>query len=549
MYKLTVISGPNRGTSYVIRDGEVSIGRQTGNVIVFSSSKISKRHCTVVVDQKEVMVRDDGSSNGTFVNGVLVKNKKIQPGDRISVGDYVLELVKPQSQQKLSAPVNAVAELGSVIQFPIKSSEGASPGDANAESLGSSSLMQHQAPTDLFGKALWQFESFIMPTFYGLLMKHEWKALGAALFAVLVVGSLFLSVSPLLDSGRDSVVKESFLRARVMAKQIVERNTNAMVARAESKTDIGLSEREPGVRVAVLLDLNNRVIAPAAKMNQYFTSGVEGKVAVQASKRFLAGHETGLVEQRSPLVIAIEPLKLFNPQKGKNEVAAMALVSIDTSISVPALGEIGVVYSQTLIFTGLLAGLILLILYRLTLRPFEALNDDIDKVLKGELSQVTHEFKMTELNSLWDNINSAIQRIPQGGMGLDPSHGSGAGLSASGMLDEISGALKLLGGLSNVGVVLCDSDRKIVYLNPIFEEISGIRLDNALGQDIPTVARDQALGMFVSDLLDRVTPGSDEFNEEFEFSGIAYKVYAVAFGASGGATKAFLLITVRSENG
>src|SRR4051812_12464257 len=117
MYKLTVVSGPNRGSSYSVQeDGETSIGRQTGNAIVLPSSKVSKRHCVLVVSDGELVVKDQGSSNGTFVNGSLTKIKKIQPGDRISVGEFVLELSEP-AQRLSQAP--AVAQLGNnVIQFP-----------------------------------------------------------------------------------------------------------------------------------------------------------------------------------------------------------------------------------------------------------------------------------------------------------------------------------------------------------------------------------------------------------------------------------------------
>ena len=53
----------------------------------------------------------------------------------------------------------------------------------------------------------------------------------------------------------------------------------------------------------------------------------------------------------------------------------------------------GVIYSETLVLTGILGGIITLILYRITLKPYQTLNEDMDRVLKGELPQVTHEFK------------------------------------------------------------------------------------------------------------------------------------------------------------
>ena len=91
----------------------------------------------------------------------------------------------------------------------------------------------------------------------------------------------------------------------------------------------------------------------------------------------------------------------------------MVVVAIDGSTATMGMGEVLVVYSKTLIYTGLLGLILLCILYRLTLKPFLVLNEDMDKALKGDLSQVTHEFKLEELDPLWDLINSAIQRLPR----------------------------------------------------------------------------------------------------------------------------------------
>ena len=49
MYRLTVVAGPNRGTSYPLHEGETTVGRLSVNSIVLNSSKVSKRHCVLVV--------------------------------------------------------------------------------------------------------------------------------------------------------------------------------------------------------------------------------------------------------------------------------------------------------------------------------------------------------------------------------------------------------------------------------------------------------------------------------------------------------------------
>ena len=554
MYKLTIVSGPSgatpaRGSSFALQNHEVSIGRQAGNEIVLQSTNVSKRHCVLVVSNGEVLVKDQGSSNGTLVNGAMTKLKAIKPGDRVSVGEFVFEL--SQSIESLrTLPSNFRPGSGNVIPFPgssFPSGPSGSPGQFSGTSPGATSSNTHfpnTAPTDLKGKALWLFENHVMPIFYNLNLKHEWKIIGMGVVGVFILANLFITVYPLTESGRESVVSEVGRRAHFMAKQLVELNSPALAAHTETKTEIGSIEREDGVRVALLTDLDNRIIAPQSRLNQYMTSGGEAAFAIRAAKLFRANRETGIVsEMDSSTIVAIEPIKVYNPQAGRNVVIGMAIVSLDTTLSTPSFGDLGVVYSETLILTGILGMFLFFILYRLTLKPFQVLNDDMDKVLKGETHQVTQEFKFEEGNQLWDVINSTLKRVPRSGAGQG-NDGLGG---STGSVEEVLGPVKMLGSIAKFGLVICDEDRKILFLNPVFEEISGIRADNAVGQELSSVARDQAFGTFSNDLFDRAPAGSEGVSEDFEFSGISYRMHVAAIGAMGNKPRCFILAATKQE--
>jgi PAS domain-containing protein len=326
----------------------------------------------------------------------------------------------------------------------------------------------------------------------------------------------------------------------------VERNTAFVAARAETKTEIGTIDAEPGVRIAVLVDLDGRIMAPAVKMNQHLVAGVEGLVTLKARDRFRGGEETGFaLEADEQTVVAVEPLKILSAQAGRNVIVGMAVVSLDTTLATPDFGEMGMAYSESIIATGVIGLLVLLVLYRLTLKPFEVLNDDIDKVLKGDIPQVTNEFKFEEMDQLFEVINSALQRVPKGG-----APGGGAdvlGGPAGPSVDEYAGPARMLSNLVKFGMVVLDGDRKILHMNSMFEEITGIRSDNAIGQDIPTVARDQAFGAFSNDVFDRATAGTEGISEDFDFSGVGFKMYAASFGAPGATARCYVLCAVRNE--
>ncbi|MBC7691378.1 MAG: FHA domain-containing protein [Methylotenera sp.] len=555
MFKLTLVSAPGgatpvRGASYSIQEGETSIGRQSGNGIVLQSSNVSKLHCTLVVDNESVKIQDQGSSNGTFVNGVLSKSKAIRPGDRLSVGDFVFELSQGSASSALApgqygqqnSDFAQLGRGGNVIPFPGSSASMSLPSHpAHTVNAGHSGP---QMPTDFVGKMIWQIETHVMPLFYQLLLKHEWHFVGMGLVTLFVLTNLLVTVMPLTNSHRAMMVREVGRRAQFMARQIVEKNSAVLAARAETKADLGTIDHEEGVRLAILTDLDNRIIAPGAKLNQYLAGGAEANYAVRASKLFRAGRENGMLSEiADDTVIAIEPVKVLDPQQGKNITVGMAIVSVDTTLSTPGMGEIGVVYSETLIMTGIIGAILFFILYRLTLKPFQVLNDDIDHVLKGDTQQVTREFKFQEMNPLWDIINSALKRVSKSDGSASGELGGNLGPTA----EDLLGPLKMFGVASRIGLVICDAENRILHLNPLFEEISGIRADNVVGSEFGSVARDQAFVMFTQDLFSRASAGGEGVAEDFEFSGVTYRMHAVAFGSPGGQPCCYVLAAVKPD--
>jgi PAS domain-containing protein len=530
-----------------LNPGSTTIGRQSGNTVVLQSSKISKNHCRLVVSNDEVTVEDLGSSNGTFVNGVLSnKPKAVKVGDRISVGDFVFELVLRKSSSKRRSA--ALPEINNVIPVnfgqPMPQVYGAPVGGAGPQGPSTEDMMKQ--PQDFKGKMLFILEKKFMPIFYGMNFKNEWRSVGIGILCAFVLANMFFTVSPLLDSNRRAIVKEAGRRAKFIARQAVDRNAAAMAAGAEGKTDLQGIESADGVRVAVLVDLENRIVAPSDRMNQHLVGGSEAILAVQAAKAFKDGRESGFVrEADSSTIVAIEPIKAFDSKTGRNLTIGMAVISLDTSLSTPSPGEIGVVYSETLILTAIFAAILFFVLYRMTLKPFEVLSEDIDRALKGEMNRVTHEFKLSELDTLWDLINSALQRIPRKSMDGDTS-GLGGGAGASVSFDDFIAPIRATAEVANHGVAVCDSDRKVSYLNSMFEEITGLRNDSVFGQELSGVARDQAFGALISDLFDRAVPGGNAVSEDFDFSGVNYRVHANAFELNG-SNRCYVMSIVRKS--
>ncbi len=68
-----------------LQPGVNKIGRQrNGNHIVLVSGEVSRFHAEVEVREDAILIRDLGSSNGTFINGERVEQGRLESGDRVS---------------------------------------------------------------------------------------------------------------------------------------------------------------------------------------------------------------------------------------------------------------------------------------------------------------------------------------------------------------------------------------------------------------------------------------------------------------------------------
>jgi general secretion pathway protein E len=71
----------------------LTVGRQSGNVVVIDDIEASRAHCIVERVAAGVRVRDLGSRNGTKINGQVIKTALLEEGDVITIGKTELRVL------------------------------------------------------------------------------------------------------------------------------------------------------------------------------------------------------------------------------------------------------------------------------------------------------------------------------------------------------------------------------------------------------------------------------------------------------------------------
>lgn len=93
MLKLTISENSKIQSEFDITANTTTIGRHKSNDICIDNLSVSSHHAHILKVADDCFVEDLNSSNGTYVNGSLIKKHILKSGDEIKVGKYQLSFL------------------------------------------------------------------------------------------------------------------------------------------------------------------------------------------------------------------------------------------------------------------------------------------------------------------------------------------------------------------------------------------------------------------------------------------------------------------------
>jgi hypothetical protein len=73
-------------TRVKVTEGVASLGSHAGNALVVGDPTVSRYHAEIRFEDDRLLVRDLGSTNGTFIDGVRVKEGFLKAGNVLRLG-------------------------------------------------------------------------------------------------------------------------------------------------------------------------------------------------------------------------------------------------------------------------------------------------------------------------------------------------------------------------------------------------------------------------------------------------------------------------------
>lgn len=87
-FALVVEKGPRTGMTFILKEGNTTVGRHPESDIFLNDVTVSRHHCRFVSNGDSLTVEDSGSTNGTYVNDERVDSAELRAGDEVLVGRF-----------------------------------------------------------------------------------------------------------------------------------------------------------------------------------------------------------------------------------------------------------------------------------------------------------------------------------------------------------------------------------------------------------------------------------------------------------------------------
>ena len=96
---LVIVQGRNEGSEIALDQERVVVGRGPGVDVALEDSAMSRQHAAFERAGQGHRVRDLGSTNGIKVGGARVQVADLKHGDRIELGEHVLQYLVEERER------------------------------------------------------------------------------------------------------------------------------------------------------------------------------------------------------------------------------------------------------------------------------------------------------------------------------------------------------------------------------------------------------------------------------------------------------------------
>lgn len=124
MLVLTVLQGPDKGRRFELPDDEPQLIGRSSEALPLTDQTISRRHAELTPDERDWYIDDLKSSNGSFVNGQRVTERRLlQTGDQIRTGNSLILYGREPAQHRHGVRVAKSGQMDAYVDHVVPSND------------------------------------------------------------------------------------------------------------------------------------------------------------------------------------------------------------------------------------------------------------------------------------------------------------------------------------------------------------------------------------------------------------------------------------------
>src|SRR6476659_7483629 len=119
--RLVVVDGPDRGKEMVVGKDLIKVGTFKRCDFVLTDKTVSRSNCEIKTTEEGFLLHDEGSTNGTVMDGYRIREIYLKPGTIFHVGKTAMRF-QPLSE-RVEIPLSQQTRFGNVIGVSVKMRE------------------------------------------------------------------------------------------------------------------------------------------------------------------------------------------------------------------------------------------------------------------------------------------------------------------------------------------------------------------------------------------------------------------------------------------
>ena len=524
MWMLRVLKGPQQGLLFPLSSGVNSIGRSSSCSIKIDAPGISRNHVELHINSADILVVDQNSSNGTYINGVKIHKQNLETGDQVSIHKVVFDIIRnPYAEHNFPVHQGIPQTPSSDIHSQMEQAPPIQPNMTDMpQSVGT--------PKKWWESIFLYLEKIVLPGAYKLpeWMEFKW-VIGLFGLSFIILAAVF-STFPMVRILASSIETESLNHAESIAVSLALENRPALQEGLQTAVSVDSALRRPGVKKAFIIKTTDgRIVAPVEQMNNYPKSSFIHRVRKTGQK--------SVEKVGSSTAAAMVPIPFFNPETSSQAVMYYSAVFYNMNALATSNKQTISLLIQSLFIALLLGGLFFFFLYKIITFPIENINEQLNQALKDQTQDVSTKYQFPALSHLCSNINSALERVNSI---QDMQMQDQAPVDRT---SEMSNLVELV-GFACIAIQLDTSS--ITAVNSQFSAQTGLSEDKILHQHIDSI-EDVPLQLNLKEALEKVSQNPIElYVDKIELNSTPFQV--TAQGVYGAKELAYILVAFIPES-